>query len=297
MIASCARVEFTISPKLGLLGGPMSRYADQADIWLICAMKEPNPQVIIWKQLDRIFKRQLSRHPSPHPLHANLSLRPWASVSFFHNAPSGLSQCADTIASHRAFLRVQQNSANQVPTDLPARAPLVSVDQVVSDFDGVTFHLSTPESKSKILISIAVKCFNELVSYGAQQVLEREYGPYIVPPVIGYDFSVVIDLENVPDDPGRTNTRLMYCPWLTSFICRVTGGSNPSTVVNEAQCDGSPLWACIWRFRRPTGAGVEIYKGVSTGRCSRGRRSDVHSLPGRRSHIHQSQSWSGYRYI
>ncbi len=79
----------------------------------------------------------------------------------------------------------------------------MSVDQVVSDFDGVTFHLSTPESKSKILISIAVKCYSELLKYGAQEVLEREYGPYIVSPEIGYDFSVLIDLENLPDDPGR----------------------------------------------------------------------------------------------
>jgi actin related protein 2/3 complex subunit 2 len=79
----------------------------------------------------------------------------------------------------------------------------VSIDQVVSDFDGVTFHLSTPESKSRILISISVKCFNELVQYGAQQALEREYGPLIVAPESGYDFSVVVDLENLPEGKGQ----------------------------------------------------------------------------------------------
>ncbi|KAI9866532.1 MAG: hypothetical protein M1813_001084 [Trichoglossum hirsutum] len=79
-------------------------------------------------------------------------------------------------------------------------APPVSIDQVVSDFDGVTFHLSTPESKSRVLISISVKCFNDLVQYGAQQVLEREYGPYIVAPESGYDFSVVVDLDNLPEE-------------------------------------------------------------------------------------------------
>lgn len=83
------------------------------------------------------------------------------------------------------------------------RAPPVSIDQVVSDFDGVTFHLSTPEHKTQILISISVKCYAELVQYGAQEVLEREYGPYIVTPEAGYDFSVLIDLENVPSDQGR----------------------------------------------------------------------------------------------
>lgn len=73
-----------------------------------------------------------------------------------------------------------------------------SIDQVVSDFDGVTFHISTPESKTVILISINVKCFKELVHYGAEQVLQREYGPYIVAPESGYDFSVQVDLDNLP---------------------------------------------------------------------------------------------------
>ncbi|KAF2118311.1 Arp2/3 complex, 34 kd subunit p34-Arc-domain-containing protein [Lophiotrema nucula] len=77
----------------------------------------------------------------------------------------------------------------------------VSIDQVVSDFDGVTFHISTPETKTKILISIAIKCFSELVQYGAQEVLEREYGPFSIAPENGYDFSVQVDLETLPDDP------------------------------------------------------------------------------------------------
>lgn len=82
------------------------------------------------------------------------------------------------------------------------RAPPISIDQVVSDFDGVTFHLSTPETKSKILISLSVKCYKELVRYGAQQTLEREYGAYIVSPEVGYDFSIVVDLENLPAEQG-----------------------------------------------------------------------------------------------
>ena len=45
-----------------------------------------------------------------------------------------------------------------------------------------------------------MKCFAELVSYGAQGVLEREYGPYIVQPEQGYDFSIQIDLNQLPQD-------------------------------------------------------------------------------------------------
>lgn len=87
-------------------------------------------------------------------------------------------------------------------TCLDHRAPPVSIDQIVSDFDGVTFHISTPEAKSKILISISLKCFRELVQHGAQSVLEREYGPFIVSPEPGYDFSIVVDLENLPAEPA-----------------------------------------------------------------------------------------------
>ncbi|KAK3074131.1 Arp complex subunit [Teratosphaeriaceae sp. CCFEE 6253] len=73
-----------------------------------------------------------------------------------------------------------------------------AIDQVVSDFDNVTFHISTPDSKTKILVSLAIKCYPELVQYGAEAVLEREYSSYITSRETGYDFSLLIDLENLP---------------------------------------------------------------------------------------------------
>lgn len=54
-----------------------------------------------------------------------------------------------------------------------------------------------------------MKCFRELVQYGAQAVLEREYGPYIVPPEPGYDFSVQIDLENLPAEQEARDDLIM----------------------------------------------------------------------------------------
>ncbi|KAF4124157.1 actin related protein 2/3 complex, subunit 2 [Geosmithia morbida] len=78
-------------------------------------------------------------------------------------------------------------------------APPTTIDQTVSDFDGVIFHISTPETKTKIHISIQIRCFKDLVQYGAQEVLEREYGPFVGPTEPGYDFSVVVDLENLPE--------------------------------------------------------------------------------------------------
>ncbi|KIW66825.1 hypothetical protein PV04_06119 [Phialophora macrospora] len=79
--------------------------------------------------------------------------------------------------------------------------PPSTIDQVVSDFDGVTFHISTPNSKTEILISLSIKCYKELVEYGAEQVLQREYGNYITTTEAGYDFSILVDLDNLPPTP------------------------------------------------------------------------------------------------
>jgi actin related protein 2/3 complex, subunit 2 len=80
----------------------------------------------------------------------------------------------------------------------PGASP-VSIDQIVSDFDGVTFHISTPTTKTQILISLSVKCYRDLLQYGAESVLQREYGNYITSPEAGYDFSILIDLEQLPE--------------------------------------------------------------------------------------------------
>lgn len=40
------------------------------------------------------------------------------------------------------------------------------------------------------------------MKYGAEQVLQREYGEYVAPVEPGYDFSVMVDLENLPESKG-----------------------------------------------------------------------------------------------
>ncbi|ORY66463.1 Arp2/3 complex, 34 kd subunit p34-Arc-domain-containing protein [Pseudomassariella vexata] len=98
------------------------------------------------------------------------------------------------------LLDYQNVLLQSVLTERFSGAPPASIDQTVSDFDGVTFHISTPETKTQILVSINIRCFKELVQYGAEQVLQREYGQYVVSPEPGYDFSVLVDLENLPAD-------------------------------------------------------------------------------------------------
>ncbi|KAJ1307999.1 hypothetical protein OPQ81_002072 [Rhizoctonia solani] len=72
------------------------------------------------------------------------------------------------------------------------------IDVGFVDYDGVRFHVSTPEKKTELLVSISIRCWEELVQYGANDVLQREYGPYITEPEQGYNFSLKFDLENVP---------------------------------------------------------------------------------------------------
>ena len=63
----------------------------------------------------------------------------------------------------------------------------------------MTFHISTPDNtrKSLIRLSTRIKCFSELLQYGAESVLESYYGPWIqFPPEAGYDFTLQLDLAS-----------------------------------------------------------------------------------------------------
>ncbi|EMR11737.1 hypothetical protein PNEG_00171 [Pneumocystis murina B123] len=75
-----------------------------------------------------------------------------------------------------------------------------AIDQVISDFDGVLYHVSTPETKTKMLVSTKIGCYKSLMKYDLQTVLERYYGELIVSPEEKYDFSLYIDLEKIFDD-------------------------------------------------------------------------------------------------
>jgi hypothetical protein len=67
------------------------------------------------------------------------------------------------------------------------------------DYDGVRFRISTPEKKTGLLVSMSIRCWEELVQYGATDVLQREYASYITEPEQGFNFSLAFDLEAIPD--------------------------------------------------------------------------------------------------
>lgn len=78
-----------------------------------------------------------------------------------------------------------------------------SLDVQFVDYDGVRFHLSTPESKTTLLLSMHIRCWNELAQYGALDILRREYGSLLLAAAEPeYNVSLGIDLTQAPQDAG-----------------------------------------------------------------------------------------------
>jgi len=72
----------------------------------------------------------------------------------------------------------------------------------VADFDGVLYKLSNPSGdKTKINVSVSLKFYKELEAHGTANLLKREYGNLLQDtPEEGFDVTVQINLENVPDN-------------------------------------------------------------------------------------------------
>jgi len=76
------------------------------------------------------------------------------------------------------------------------------LDMTLADFDSVTYHVSTDAvNKNLLTVSISIKCFQVLASYGAVEVLKRVYGDLLVATEDTYSASVCVDCSVVPADP------------------------------------------------------------------------------------------------
>ncbi|KAG8890049.1 hypothetical protein FRB98_001162 [Tulasnella sp. 332] len=77
-----------------------------------------------------------------------------------------------------------------------------TLDVSFVDFDGVRFRLSTGERKTLLTLSMNIRCWGELVKYGAMDVLKKEYGSYLAASTeAGYHVSLEYDTEKVPKEP------------------------------------------------------------------------------------------------
>lgn len=55
---------------------------------------------------------------------------------------------------------------------------------------------------------MAVRCWDELVSFGALDILKREYGPYLVDYIEPeYNVSLVFDTTKVPEAGGQFRSK------------------------------------------------------------------------------------------
>lgn len=80
------------------------------------------------------------------------------------------------------------------------------------DFDGVRFHMSTAEGakKTQLLLSMNIRCWDELVQYGAREELAKEYGSYLQSAAEpGYHVSLLYDLDAIKaESPGQSTVFL-----------------------------------------------------------------------------------------
>lgn len=81
------------------------------------------------------------------------------------------------------------------------------------DYDNVRFHLSTPSSKTSIILSMSIQCWPDLVKYGAREHLQKEYAELLLDEgqtEPEYNVSLSIDLEKLPASEGSA-TSLLSC--------------------------------------------------------------------------------------
>eukprot|EP01119_Soliformovum_irregulare_P008233 TRINITY_DN21363_c0_g1_i1.p2 TRINITY_DN21363_c0_g1~~TRINITY_DN21363_c0_g1_i1.p2 ORF type:complete len:312 (+),score=90.26 TRINITY_DN21363_c0_g1_i1:78-1013(+) len=82
-----------------------------------------------------------------------------------------------------------------------------SVEILLADFDGVTFHVFTDQNSKNILfVSMSMKCYSELRKYGADKVMQDKYGKYLTSTEANYDVTVQIDLAQPPQDREKFAT-------------------------------------------------------------------------------------------
>jgi len=68
-----------------------------------------------------------------------------------------------------------------------------ALDVTIADFDGVTFHLSSPGNESpEVTISIATKCYNDLKTAGLDAAMNAQYKQFLTTTEGNFDVSLKI---------------------------------------------------------------------------------------------------------
>ncbi|EGW35291.1 ARP2/3 complex 34 kDa subunit [Spathaspora passalidarum NRRL Y-27907] len=91
-----------------------------------------------------------------------------------------------------------------------------SLDRIVSDFDFTTFHVSTLSDRNLILISVYLRCWDDLVNYGVVNYLSNKYANFPSLTVLtggeieqGYNFSIVLDVKAAIEESEESKQELI----------------------------------------------------------------------------------------
>ncbi|KXS20557.1 P34-Arc-domain-containing protein [Gonapodya prolifera JEL478] len=113
----------------------------------------------------------------------------------------------------------------------------------IADFDGVGYRLSTPESKTLLVVSMRMPCFGELLQYGAMDVLRREYGSMLeATPEPGFEVTLKVDIEKVPQDYSDREALIrkiallkrnaLAAPFEQAFDAQIDGRETPLMAIH-----------------------------------------------------------------
>jgi len=81
-----------------------------------------------------------------------------------------------------------------------------AIEIVLADFDGVTFHISTPDQNAKNLVnvSMSMKCWAQLKEHGVDDVFQKHYGSFLTSVEAPYDVTLQLNLAAPPTDVAKT---------------------------------------------------------------------------------------------
>lgn len=75
------------------------------------------------------------------------------------------------------------------------------MDSKFCDFDNTRFRVSiAPEDLSVMTISLAMPCWDDLVSHGVKEHLNSIYGSFVVSPEYDFNYTISINLKSIPTD-------------------------------------------------------------------------------------------------
>lgn len=115
-----------------------------------------------------------------------------------------------------------------------------AMKMMIADFDGVLFKVHTPDDKSKIVVSISVKCFSQLQASGADAYLKKVYGDVLnSTPESGQDVSLTIDLNKLPANKAEFAHKVAllkrHCfaaPFEKAFEAQAKGGDSSMITID-----------------------------------------------------------------